>query len=91
MLRTAFNLGRKCTPPKVLIVPYFPMVAEAHVRQGFLTDEQYEKLRDALPDLSEAAIPGRLLYRRSTRRTACDPLGPGGLGTGLRHAEFSRY
>lgn len=50
MLRTAFNLGRKCTPPKVLIVPYFPMVAEAHVRQGFLTDEQYEKLRDALPD-----------------------------------------
>ena len=50
MLRTAFNLGRKCTPPKILIVPYFPMVAEAHVRQGFLTDEQYEMLRDALPD-----------------------------------------
>ncbi len=50
MLRTAFNLGRKCTPPKILIVPYFPMVAEAHVRQGFLTDEQYEKLREALPD-----------------------------------------
>jgi len=50
MLRTAFNLGRKCTPTKILIVPYFPMVAEAHVRQGFLTDEQYELLRDALPD-----------------------------------------
>ena len=50
MLRTAFNLGRKCTPPKVLIVPYFPMVAETLVRQGFLTDEQYELLRDALPD-----------------------------------------
>ena len=26
------------------------MVAESYVRQGFLTDEQYEKLRDALPD-----------------------------------------
>ena len=24
MLRTAFHLGRKCTPPKVGIVPYFP-------------------------------------------------------------------
>jgi integrase len=50
MLRTALNLGRKCTPPKVLVVPYFPMVAETHVRQGFLTDEQFELLRDALPD-----------------------------------------
>ena len=50
MLRTAFHLGRKCTPPKVGMVPYFPMVAEVHIRQGFLTDEQYESLRDALPD-----------------------------------------
>jgi integrase len=50
LLRVAFNLGRKCTPPKVLMVPYFPMVAEMHVRQGFLTDDQYEGLRDALPD-----------------------------------------
>jgi integrase len=50
MLRTALNLGRKFTPPKVLIVSYFPMVAESHVRQGFLTDEQDKLLRDALPD-----------------------------------------
>ena len=50
LLRIAFNLGRKCTPPKALIVPYFPMVAETNVRQGFLTDEQYEHLRDALPE-----------------------------------------
>ena len=50
MLRTAFNLGRKCTPPKVLTIPYFPMVAETNVRQGFLTDEEYAKLRDALPE-----------------------------------------
>lgn len=26
------------------------MVAETHIRQGFLTDEQFELLRDALPD-----------------------------------------
>lgn len=49
-LRLALNRGRKCTPPKVIAVPYFPMVAETNVRQGFLTDEQYERLRDALPD-----------------------------------------
>ncbi len=50
ILRTALNRGRKCTPPKVLTIPYFPMVAETNVRQGFLTDEEYAKLRDALPE-----------------------------------------
>jgi integrase len=50
-LRTAFNLGRKCTPPKVDRLPYFPLVSEeGNARQGFLTDQQYAKLRDALPD-----------------------------------------
>jgi integrase len=50
VLRTALNRGRKCTPPKVLTVPYFPIVPETNVRQGFLTDEQSLKLRDALPE-----------------------------------------
>lgn len=50
ILRTALNRGRKCTPPKVLTIPYFPMVPETNIRQGFLTDEQYAKLRDALPE-----------------------------------------
>jgi len=50
ILRVALNRGRKCTPPKVTAIPYFPMVPETNVRQGFLTDDQYEKLRDALPD-----------------------------------------
>lgn len=50
LLRIAFNLGRKSTPPKVINVPYFPIVAEDNARQGFLTDEQYATLRDALPD-----------------------------------------
>ncbi len=35
---------------KVLTIPYFPMVAETNFRQGLLTDEQYTKLRDALPE-----------------------------------------
>jgi integrase len=50
ILRIALNLGRKCTPPKVLTIPFFPMVREENARQGFLSDQQYAKLRDALPD-----------------------------------------
>lgn len=49
ILRTAFHNARKRTPPKVHIVPYFPMVQETTVRKGFLTDQQYTALRDALP------------------------------------------
>jgi integrase len=49
ILRTAFHNARKRTPPKVLVVPYFPIVAETNIRKGFLTDEQYDKLRDELP------------------------------------------
>jgi len=50
ILRIALNLGRKCTPPKVIVIPHFPMVREENARQGFLTDQQYAKLRDVLPD-----------------------------------------
>jgi integrase len=49
ILRTAFHNGRKRTPPKVFVVPYFPMVQETTVRKGFLTDSQYSDVRDALP------------------------------------------
>jgi integrase len=48
ILRTAFHNARKRTPPKVHTVPYFPMVKETTVRKGFLSDETYSKLRDAL-------------------------------------------
>lgn len=49
ILRTAFHNGRKVTPPKVIMVPYFPMTRETTIRTGFLNDEQYVRLRDALP------------------------------------------
>lgn len=48
ILRTAFHNARKRTPPKVVIVPYFPMVQETTIRKGFLTDDQYAALRDEL-------------------------------------------
>jgi len=31
-------------------MPFFPMVHEDNARQGFLSDQQCTKLRDALPD-----------------------------------------
>jgi integrase len=49
ILRTAFHNARKRTPPKINNVPYFPMVKETNVRKGFVSDEQYTALRDALP------------------------------------------
>jgi integrase len=49
IVRTAFRNARKRTPSKVNLVPYFPMVKETTVRQGFLADDVYNMLRDALP------------------------------------------
>jgi integrase len=50
ILRTSFHNARKRTPPKVLVVPYFPIVAETNIRKGFLTDEQHDKLLGELPE-----------------------------------------
>jgi len=49
ILRTSLHNGRKHTPSKVVSVPYFPMREETNVREGFLSDESYAVLRDALP------------------------------------------
>ena len=59
IMRTAFHNARKRTPPKVTTVPYFPMVKETTVRKGFLTDQQYIALRDALlPELKLLFVCG---------------------------------
>jgi integrase len=50
VLRSALYKGKRRTPPKVNVIPYFPLVKETNIRKGFLTDEQYVTLRDALPD-----------------------------------------
>jgi integrase len=49
IMRTAFHNGRKRTPPKVSVVPYFPMVKETTVRQGFVGDDEYVRFLAALP------------------------------------------
>jgi integrase len=49
VLRSALYKGKRRTPPKVLQVPYFPVVTENNIRRGFLSDEQYETLLAELP------------------------------------------
>jgi integrase len=55
-LKRMFNLGRAATPPTVLFVPHFPSLAEDNVRQGFLEDDQFERLLGTCPDLWFQAI-----------------------------------
>jgi integrase len=49
LLRRAFNLGRQATPPKVLLVPHFPLLPENNVRTGFLEHAKYQALLVELP------------------------------------------
>ena len=46
LLRAAYRLATKCTPPKVMRVPYFPISREDNVRTGFLKDDQYLRLAE---------------------------------------------
>lgn len=50
LLRRAFNLGRRQTPPKVVFVPFIPRLKEENVRKGFLEHSQFLALRKQLPD-----------------------------------------
>jgi len=52
LLKRAFTLGRRSTPPKVQNVPYFEMLKENNTRKGFLESADYDKLA------RECAKPG---------------------------------
>jgi integrase len=49
-LKRAFHLGARCTPPKVNLVPYIPMLKESNVRKGFFEPHEYKALKGALPE-----------------------------------------
>jgi len=49
-LKRMFNLAAEMTPPKVIRVPYVPMLKEAPPRKGFLEHANFLKLRNTLPD-----------------------------------------
>lgn len=46
LLKRAFNLARECTPPKVKLVPYIPMLKESNVRRGFVESAGYVRLAE---------------------------------------------
>ena len=48
-LKRMFHLGSAGTPPKVAHIPHIPKLRENNVRTGFFEQEDYIKLRDALP------------------------------------------
>lgn len=55
-LKRMFHLGRQCTPPKVGVVPYIPMLKESNVRKGFFDHQEFVALRKALPDPINSVI-----------------------------------
>lgn len=50
LLRRAYNLGARRSPPLVLHVPYFPMLKEDNAREGFLDWAFYRVMLEALPE-----------------------------------------
>ena len=49
-LKRMYNLAAATTPPKVVHVPYIPMLRESNVRRGFFRHSEYLALRSELPE-----------------------------------------
>jgi len=49
-LKRMFHLGAQCTPLRINLIPYIPMLKESNVRKGFFENGEYLALRDALPE-----------------------------------------
>ena len=50
LLRQAYRLAARRTPPKVLAVPHIPLLKVQNARQGFLSGAEIARLVEALPD-----------------------------------------
>jgi len=47
LLKRAYSLAARATPPKVIRIPHFPHLTERNIRTGFVEDEQYDRLAHA--------------------------------------------
>ena len=50
-LKRMFNLGVKCKPRKVYVMPVIEMLPEHNVREGFFESVKYDKFIEYLPPL----------------------------------------
>jgi integrase len=50
LLRRAFNLDKRASPPKVVTVPVIPKLAENNARKGFFEHDAFVAVRRELPD-----------------------------------------
>ena len=55
-LKRMFHLGAQCTPPRVNLIPYIPMLKESNVRKGFFEQSEYLALKNALPEHLKSII-----------------------------------
>ncbi len=55
-LKRMFHLAIQCTPPKVGLVPYVPMLKESNTRKGFFEHDEFLALKDALPSYLKPLI-----------------------------------
>jgi integrase len=56
VLKRMFNLAAAMTPPKVVRVPYVPMLKERNVRKGFFEHSEYLALRCELPEYLKSIL-----------------------------------
>lgn len=49
-LKRMFHLAAECTPPKVGMIPYIPMLKESNVRKGFFEPNEYKAIKEAVPE-----------------------------------------
>jgi integrase len=65
-LKRMFNLGAKCTPPKVDRVPHIAMLDERNVRKGFFEHPEFIAVKNALPEFLQPVAT--FAYRTGWRR-----------------------
>ena len=49
-LRRMLNLGARCTPPKVGLIPHFSMLKESNPRKGFFELDEYRAVITSMPE-----------------------------------------